>query len=60
MTDARAKDRISEIAEILALGLTRLMAGKSSGFCAKAGECSLGCSPDQSGDGPVSENGERA
>jgi hypothetical protein len=43
-------DRLLEIAEILALGLMRLQARKSSRKPAEFGESSLHLSPDQSGD----------
>jgi len=52
--------RAAEVAELLALGLTRLMARKSSEFSPHTGESSLHSSPAQSGDGPVSEKEERA
>jgi hypothetical protein len=45
-------DRISEIAEILAAGLTRLEARKSSRKSTEIGESSLHFAPDQSGDAP--------
>lgn len=44
--------RIQEIATILAAGLTRLTALKSSRKCAEFGESSLHFSPDQSGGVP--------
>jgi hypothetical protein len=44
-----AQERISEIAEILAAGLMRLHARKSSQLCPDAGESSLHISPVQSG-----------
>ena len=50
--DPDASDRISEIAEILAAGLTRLEARKSSRKPAEFGESSLHFSPDQSGGVP--------
>ena len=64
--DARAEERparavadqLSEIAEILAVGLTRLMTRKSSEFSGRPGESSLHFSPDQSGDRPIPENGK--
>lgn len=58
-TDATRCSPIAEIAELLALGLTRLMARKSSAFSEPTGESSLHSSPEQSGDVPVVENGER-
>jgi hypothetical protein len=45
-----ASERLREIAEILALGLMRLEARKSSRKPAEFGESSLHLSPDQSGD----------
>jgi len=47
-----ANERLSEIAEILATGLIRLEALKSSRKSAEIGESSLHFTPDQSGDGP--------
>ena len=44
-----ANERLSEIAELLAVALTRLEARKSSEFPRLAGESSLHLSPDQSG-----------
>jgi hypothetical protein len=55
--DPDAKDRLAEITEILAIGLTRLEARKSSSKPAKLGESSLHFSPDQSGGRPIRENG---
>jgi len=43
-------ERISELAGILAVGLTRLTARKSSGISAHGGETSLDFSGCQSGD----------
>lgn len=60
-TERRARavaNRLCEIAEILAVGLTRLMTRKSSEFSRHPGESSLHFSPDQSGDRPILENGE--
>jgi hypothetical protein len=51
-TDADACERLPEIAEILAIGLTRLEARKSSRKAAEFGESSLHFSPDQSGGVP--------
>jgi hypothetical protein len=51
-TDADGSERLSEIAEILAAGLTRLEARKSSRKSAEFGESSLHFTPDQSGDAP--------
>ena len=45
-------EHLIEIAEILAVGLTRLEARKSSQELAKFGESSLHFSPDQSGGVP--------
>ena len=47
-----ASERLSEIAEILAAGLTRLEARKSSPNPTEFGESSLHFSPDQSGGVP--------
>jgi hypothetical protein len=44
-----AAERLDEIADILAAGLVRLRARKSSGLSAHRGESSLDFSPDQSG-----------
>lgn len=43
-------DRLSELAEILAAGLMRLKARKSSPFSADGGESLLDCAGRQSGD----------
>lgn len=56
--DRDASDRRSEIAGILATGLTRLEARKSSQKTAEFGESSLHFSPDRSGGLPIPENGE--
>jgi len=45
-------DHLTEIAAILAAGLMRLQARKSSQKPAKFGESSLHFTPDQSGDAP--------
>jgi hypothetical protein len=45
-------DRLGEVAEILAAGLIRLEARKSSPKRTKFGESSLHFTPDQSGDAP--------
>jgi hypothetical protein len=50
--DADGNERLSEIAEILAAGLTRLEGRKSSRKSAEFGESSLHLMPDQSGDAP--------
>jgi hypothetical protein len=52
MTDSTNYRRLDEIAEILAAGLTRLGARKSSRKPAEFGESSLHFSPDQSGGVP--------
>jgi hypothetical protein len=44
-----AAERLDEIADILALGVMRLRARKSSSFSADCGESSLHFTPDQSG-----------
>jgi len=44
-----AAERLDEVAEILALGLMRLKANKSSVLSAHRGESSLDCAPHQSG-----------
>ncbi len=51
-TDPESCDQASEIAEILAAGLTRLEARKSSRKPTEFGESSLHFSPDQSGGVP--------
>lgn len=51
-------NRMTEIGDILATGLTRLQARKSSGKYRSVGESSLPFSPDQSGGQPIPENGE--
>jgi hypothetical protein len=50
--DPESYDRTSEITEILAAGLTRLQARKSSRKPTEFGESSLHFSPDQSGGVP--------
>jgi hypothetical protein len=52
-----ARERITEIGEILALGLVRLKARKSSQLSGTTGESSLACVADQSGHAN-SETGE--
>jgi hypothetical protein len=47
----RATDRLDEIAEILTLGLQRLIARQSSELSDDCGESSLHFTPDQSGRG---------
>jgi len=44
-----APERLDEIAEILAAGLTRLGARQSSQISADLGECSVDCAAHQSG-----------
>jgi hypothetical protein len=51
-------ERIAEIAAILAEGLMRLRALKSSAFASEFGESSLHISPDQSGNTAACESGE--
>jgi len=51
-----AAERLDEVAEILAAGLIRLSARKSSGLSAHHGESSLDFSPDQSGHGVVQDS----
>ncbi len=51
-TNVAGNDRLSEICEILAAGLARLEARKSSRKSAEIGESSLHFTPDQSGDAP--------
>lgn len=45
----RLPEHLAEVAEILALGLQRLQARKSSGLSAQGGESSLGFVANQSG-----------
>jgi hypothetical protein len=54
----KSDERISEVAAILAIGLTRLSARKSSEFSADCGEISLSLSPGQSGCPTIPEHGE--
>jgi hypothetical protein len=56
---AAPNERLIELAEILALGLTRLPTRKSSEFSADHGESSLHFSPHQSGGRSMPENGEQ-
>ena len=51
-----AAERLDEIADILAAGLIRLRARKSSGLSRNHGESSLDFSPDQSGHGVVQDS----
>jgi hypothetical protein len=48
-----ATDRLTEIADLLALGLQRLIARQSSELSADRGESSLHFTPDQSGGSPI-------
>jgi hypothetical protein len=50
---SQTPDHLTEIAEILAGGLMRLAARKSSRKSAEIGESSLHFTPDQSGDAPA-------
>jgi hypothetical protein len=52
-------ERIAEIAALLADGLMRLRAPKSSTFASEFGESSLHISPDQSGDRAAWASGEQ-
>jgi hypothetical protein len=52
LEQADGADRIVEIASILAAGLMRLRARKSSGFSPETGESSLHFSPPESGHEP--------
>lgn len=60
MADLSGAERLSEISEILAVGLTRLAARKSSRKPTVFGESSLHFSLNQSGDRPIPVNGERS
>jgi hypothetical protein len=51
-----AAERLDEIADILAAGLIRLRARKSSALSRDHGESSLDFSPDQSGHGVVQDS----
>jgi hypothetical protein len=53
-----ADERLSEIGALLALGLVRLHARKSSGFSALSGESSLACVGGQSGHANPAFEGE--
>jgi hypothetical protein len=55
-----AAERLDEIAEILAAGLMRLRARKSSPLSRDHGESSLDFSPDQRGHAPAREREGRA
>jgi hypothetical protein len=52
VTDADGGERLAEITEILAVGVSRLAARKSSQKSEEIGESSLHFTPDQSGDAP--------
>jgi hypothetical protein len=52
-----ADERLDEVAEILAAGLSRLVARQSSRLSADVGESSLDCPADQSGH-PNALNGD--
>jgi hypothetical protein len=52
-----AEERLDEVAEILAAGLSRLIAKQSSRISADHGESSLDCAGDQSGH-PNALNGD--
>jgi len=54
-----AAERLDEIAEILAAGLQRLQARKSSQKSADCGESSLHFAPDQSGAGSPNTSAEK-
>jgi hypothetical protein len=58
--DQDGVQRLGDIADILAAGLTRLNARKSSGDLRPDGESLLHCSVDRSGHEPVLEKGDRA
>jgi hypothetical protein len=53
-------DHLQELAEILALRLTRLLTRKSSEFSRPNGESSLHFSPIESGGRPIPENGKQS
>jgi hypothetical protein len=52
-----ADERLAEIAEILAVGLSRLKARQSSSLSADFGESSLDCPGQQSGHANVLKDG---
>ena len=52
-----AEERLDEVAEILAAGLSRLIARQSSPLSADSGESSLDCAGDQSGHANVLKGG---
>jgi hypothetical protein len=49
-------ERLAEIGEILAAGVVRLRARKSSHFCAQHGEISVDCAAHQSGHAATRED----
>jgi len=49
MAHEQSADRITEIAELLAISLMRVLARKSSGYSPDAGDSSLHLPPEQSG-----------
>lgn len=57
-TREQSADRLAEIAEILAAGLVRLSARKSSAKAGALRESSLDFSPDQSGHPPLMTRGK--
>ena len=57
LNETTATERIDEIAEILAVGLTRLRARQSSRLSADCGEGSLDCPAQQSGHANVLTDG---
>jgi len=52
-----AAERLSEVAQILAAGLSRLKARQSSALPADFGESSLDCAAEQSGPANVLKDG---
>jgi hypothetical protein len=52
-----ASERLDEVAEILAAGLSRLRSRQSSALSADVGESSLDCADDQSGHADVLKGG---
>lgn len=55
-----AQERLAEIAEILAAGLSRLKARQSSALSADFRESSLDCAADQSGPANILTDGDKA
>jgi hypothetical protein len=51
-----AAERLSEVAEILALGLVRLQTRQSTPLSIHCGESSVDFTPDQSGHAPILSN----